>query len=278
MGLAGVVVSARLRLRRIETASITVHTRRTADLDETMAALADDDARHRYTVAWLDTQAPGRRAGRGVLTSGDHTPAGEGGIPLADHARPGSVPAPRWAPAGLVNRHTARAFNEGWFRKAPARPTVGPATIASFFHPLDIVDGWNRAYGSTGFVQYQLAVAQGSVVERVLELFRRERVATFLPVLKRFGPASGAPLSFPVPGWTLAVDIPATPDLGPVLDRADEIVVAAGGRCYLAKDARVRPELIPVMYPELDRWRELRDRLDPAGVFASDLSRRLSLC
>ncbi len=278
MGLAGVVVSVRLRLRRVESASITVHTRRTADLDETMAALAEDDARHRYTVAWLDTQAPGRHAGRGVLTSGDHTPAAEGGIPLRDHARPGSVPAPPWAPPRLVNRHTARAFNEGWYRKAPGRPSVGPATIASFFHPLDIVEGWNRAYGATGFVQYQLAVGDASVIERILGLFRRERVATFLPVLKRFGPASGAPLSFPTPGWTLAVDIPATPDLGPVLDRADEIVVAAGGRCYLAKDARVRPDLVPVMYPELDRWRELRARLDPDGVFASDLSRRLSLC
>lgn len=279
MGLAGVVVSARLRMRPVETASITVHTRRTADLDATMAALAEDDTRFRYTVAWLDTQAVGRHAGRGVLTSGDHTTAGEpGGIPLAQLAGPGAAPAPPWAPSGLVNRHTARAFNEAWFRKAPAHPTVGPATLASFFHPLDILEQWNRMYGRTGFVQYQLAVADGRVVEQVLELFRRERVSTFLPVLKRFGPGIDAPMSFPRPGWTLAVDIPATPDVASVLDRADEIVVAAGGRCYLAKDARVRPELVPVMYPGIDRWRDLRGRLDPDGVFVSDLSRRLSLC
>ncbi len=279
MGLAGVIVSARLRMRRIETASITVHTRRTADLAETMAALQEDDERFRYTVAWLDTQATGRHTGRGVLTSGDHSVAGEpGGIPLSFHPTPGAAPAPPWAPSGLVNRHTARAFNEVWFRKAPAHPTVGPATLASFFHPLDILEQWNRMYGRTGFVQYQLAVADGRVVEQVLELFRRERVSTFLPVLKRFGPGIDAPMSFPQPGWTLAVDIPATPDVASVLDRADEIVVAAGGRCYLAKDARVRPELVPVMYPEIDRWRELRGRLDPDGVFVSDLSRRLSLC
>ncbi len=279
MGLAGIITSVRLRMRPIETASITVHTRRTADLDATMAALEEDDERFRYTVAWLDTLATGRAAGRGVLTSGEHTTVAEGGgIPLAEHRAGGALPAPAWAPSGLVNRHTARAFNEAWFRKAPAHPTVGPATLASFFHPLDILEQWNRMYGRTGFVQYQLAVADGRVVEQVLELFRRERVSTFLPVLKRFGPGIDAPLSFPQPGWTLAVDIPATPGVASVLDRADQIVVAAGGRCYLAKDARVRPELVPVMYPGLDRWRQLRGRLDPDGLFVSDLSRRLSLC
>jgi decaprenylphospho-beta-D-ribofuranose 2-oxidase len=279
MGLAGVVVGARLRLVPVETASITVHTRRTTDLDATMGALAEDDRAFRYTVAWLDTQVGGRAAGRGVLTSGDHSPAGEpGALPLDAHRTPRPLPGPPWAPSGLVNRLTARAFDEAWFRKAPARPTVGPATLSTFFHPLDVVDGWNRVYGRRGFVQYQLAVADGAVVEAVLALFRRERVSTFLPVLKRFGPSSGAPLSFPTEGWTLAVDIPATSDLAPVLDRADDLVVAAGGRCYLAKDARVRPELLPVMYPGLDEWRELRARLDPDDVFASDLSRRLSLC
>ncbi len=279
MGLAGVVVSARLRLVPVPTAGVTVHTRRTPDLEATFAALADDDRRFRYTVAWLDTAARGRASGRGVLTSGDHSPAGEpGSLPLDRYTRPRALPAPAWMPPGLVNRLTTRAFDEVWFRRAPARPTTRPTTLASFFHPLDVVDGWNRLYGRPGFVQYQLAVPEATVVEQVLALFRRERVTTFLPVLKRFGPALDAPLSFPRPGWTLAVDVPASPDVAGVLDRADELVVAGGGRCYLAKDARVRPGLLPVMYPRLDAWRELRARLDPDGVFASDLSRRLSLC
>jgi decaprenylphospho-beta-D-ribofuranose 2-oxidase len=280
MGLAGVVVSARLRLVPVTTASITVHTRRTADLDATLAALSEDDQRFRYTVAWLDTQATGRSTGRGVLTSGDHTPAGgTGAVSPNRYSGPRTLPAPPWAPPGLVNRRTARLFNELWFRRAPREPTVAPATLSAFFHPLDVVDGWNRLYGSRGFVQYQFAVPDAGVVESVLALFRRERVCTFLPVLKRFGPAlPGAPLSFPRPGWTLAVDIPASRDVAPVLDRADELVVGGGGRCYLAKDARVHPSLIPVMYPRLDDWRALRAHLDPDGVFASDLSRRLSLC
>ncbi len=279
MGLSGVVVSARIRLIRVSSASITVETRRTPDLDATLAALAEDDRRHRYTVAWLDTRVGGRSAGRGVLTSGDHSPADEpGALPLRDYTDAPAVPAPAWAPPGLVNRVTTRAFNELWFRRAPRHRTVSPATLSSFFHPLDVVGGWNRLYGRPGFVQYQLVVEDPAVVEAVLDLFRRHRVTTFLPVLKRFGPESSAPLSFPRAGWTLAVDLPAVDEVAPVLDRVDRLVVEAGGRCYLAKDARVRPQLVPAMYPRLDDWRELRARLDPDGVFVSDLSRRLSLC
>jgi decaprenylphospho-beta-D-ribofuranose 2-oxidase len=100
----------------------------------------------------------------------------------------------------------------------------------------------------------------------------------FLAVLKRFGPASSAPLSFPIKGWTLAVDFPATRRLAAVLDQIDTLVAESGGRVYLAKDARMRPHLVPLMYPELERWRELRSILDPNAIFVSDLSRRLRLC
>jgi len=279
MGLAGVITSARLRMRPVRSASITVETSRTADLDATMTALEEHDQRFPYTVAWLDTLAPGGALGRGVLTSGDHSAPDEpGALPLDGLPRPRAASAPPWAPSGMVNRSTARAFNEAYFRRAPATATTAPASLTTFFHPLDVVDGWNRAYGARGFVQYQVAVADGSVIEAVLELFRREQVVQFLPVLKRFGPGTGAPLSFPQPGWTLALDVPASSEVAAVLDRADELVVAAGGRCYLAKDGRVRPELVRTMYPDLPRWQQLRAELDPDGVFVSDLSRRLSLC
>jgi decaprenylphospho-beta-D-ribofuranose 2-oxidase len=152
--------------------------------------------------------------------------------------------------------------------------------MTSFFHPLDAVDQWNRVYGPRGFVQYQFAVPAGreDTLRHVAERFSSERCPTFVVVLKRFGPGAGL-LSFPLDGWTLAADIPAgVPGLGRLLEDCDDLVCEAAGRVYLAKDGRLRAARMPVMYPELDRWRRVRDELDPGGRWRSDLGRRLGLC
>jgi decaprenylphospho-beta-D-ribofuranose 2-oxidase len=188
--------------------------------------------------------------------------------------------APGIVPNGLVNPLTMRAFNEMWFRKAPKRRMGELQGISEFFHPLDIVQDWNRVYGPQGFLQYQFAVpdAAGHLVGRTLAALRSVGALSALTVLKRFGASNPAPLSFPQPGWTLAVDVPAGVDgLGRVLDRLDEEVLGAGGRLYLAKDSRMSPAMMAATYPRLAEWQRHRDAMDPEGVFTSDLARRLSL-
>ncbi len=284
MGLTGVVTEARIRLLGIETDQMVVDTDRLGDLDETMAAMTSGDAAHHYSVAWLDCMARGARLGRAVLTRADHArwsdlPDRERGRERAA-PRPAVLRVPFAAPSGLLNRASIRAFNEAWFRRAPAHRQGELVSIPAYFHPLDFVRDWNRLYGPRGVVQYQLCVpaARDDAVRRAVELLSSSGVPSFLAVLKRFGPADPGVLSFPIEGWTLSLDVPVgPPQLAGVLDQLDVLVAEAGGRVYLAKDARLDPTLIATMYPRLDELAKLRGRLDPDGVLDSDLARRLGI-
>ncbi|WP_371654309.1 MULTISPECIES: FAD-binding protein [unclassified Streptomyces] len=284
MGLTGVILSAELQLHPVQTSLMSVDTERAADLDDLMARLSATDHRYRYSVAWIDLLARGARTGRAVLTRGDHAPLDA----LSPRARrtplrfnaPHLPPMPRHLPERLLTRTSVSAFNELWYRTSPKLRTAELQPIPKFFHPLDGVPHWNRVYGRGGFVQYQFVVGHGQeeALRRVVRRIAHRGCPSFLAVLKRFGEADPGWLSFPLPGWTLALDIPAgLPGLGGFLDELDEEVAGAGGRVYLAKDARVRPEVLEGMYPRLPDFRALRRTLDPEGVFTSDLSRRLNL-
>ena len=283
MGLTGVVLDATVRMTPIGSSLVSVDTDRAGDLDEVMAMMVEGDAAYDYSVAWIDLIARGRSMGRSILQRGqfaDRATVAAAGVadPFAYH--PKKLPSPPdLFPSGLLNRATVRAFNEVWFRKAPVRRRDELQTIEKFFHPLDMVDAWNRVYGPRGFLQWQFVVPDeaGEMVRGAVERLSGAGVSSFLAVLKRFGPGNPAPLSFPTAGWTLALDIPVLPDLGRLLDELDEQVAAAGGRIYLAKDSRLRPELLGAMYPRLGEWRRVRDKMDPDGRFHSDLSRRLAL-
>lgn len=280
MGLTGVVTSVTLRLRSIDTAWMTVETFRTSDLDDTLATLLATDRDTTYSVAWIDCLARGRHAGRGVITNAEHTPRAE----LSRRDRPlefqprSLLTAPPWAPRALLNRASVGLFNSAYYRMAGVTPARHQQHVASYFHPLDSLSAWNRLYGTTGFVQYQFVSPDVTLIADALARLRALGAPGLLTVLKRFGEANPAPLSFPAAGWTLAVDIPARiPELGRLLDDLDDVVAGSGGRVYLAKDSRLRSETLAAMYPRIDRWRSMRATLDPRGVFRSDLARRLAL-
>ena len=280
MGLTGFVTSLTLQMMQIETNEMLVDTERFSDLASVMEAMVIGDAGYRYSVAWVDCMARGARRGRAILTRANHATHADVERASLKGPRTWSLPVPFVAPRGLLNRWSVQAFDEFWFRSA-TRHEVGEAqSLASFFHPLDGVGNWNRLYGPRGFVQYQFCVPDeaSETVAEVIERLSASRLASFLAVLKRFGAGNAAPLSFPQAGWTLALDLPVGSSALPgVLDDLDEMIVAARGRVYLAKDARLGAERVAVMYPRVDEFLKIKSRVDPKGQLVSDLARRLGL-
>lgn len=284
MGLTGVVLDATFAILPIESCLCRVDTVRANNLDHVLHLMEEGDSRYRYSVAWVDLLSKGKNFGRAVLTSGDHAT-------LEDLEAAGISKAPTYAPKvlasvppivpnGLINSLTSQIFNEVWFRKAPKNGIGELHSIANFFHPLDMVGAWNRLYGRSGFLQYQIIIPFGreAVLRELVQRVVDSRAASPVVVLKRFGASNIAPLSFPAPGWTLTVDIPASfRGLGNLLHALDAMVLDAGGRHYLAKDSHTTPDAIKAGYPRLAEWRAIRDQADPNGLWRSDLARRLGL-
>ncbi|MFQ3591002.1 MAG: FAD-binding oxidoreductase [Chloracidobacterium sp.] len=284
MGLTGLILTVALKLRRIETAYIAVDYVRTRDLDETLERCEAEDDRYRYAVCWIDCLATGRALGRSVLMRGDHLAKAD--LPAHRRAQPLTIPrklevaVPFSFPNGVINPLTVKAFNTVFYHKHPRAKSGVVVDFDSYFYPLDAVLEWNRVYGRRGFIQYQpvipLETSRATLI-KLLEALSQAKIASFLAVLKRFGPQEGL-LSFPMPGYTLALDIPVTDArMFAVLDTLDEIVVNAGGRVYLGKDARLKPQHLAAMYPQLPVWQRIKQTIDPENLFASDLSRRVGL-
>ena len=281
MGLTGIILRLEMRLIRVETSLIRQRSLVARNLSEMLSLCAEYDSQYKYSVAWIDCLASGESLGRGILMLGEHATREE--VSRASLNSPGGqkLSVPIFAPGMLLNKFTITAFNELYFRLQKSKAGDSYLPVGPFFHPLDAIGTWNKLYGRRGFIQYQFVVPEEeahTVVTDVLNRCRAEGWNSFLSVLKRFGEDSPpVSLSFPFPGVTLTLDVPVRKGLLEFLEALDEVVLAAGGRVYLAKDARLSPESFRQMYPELPAWQEVKRQVDPDWKFSSALSRRLAM-
>ncbi|MBM3934501.1 MAG: FAD-binding oxidoreductase [SAR202 cluster bacterium] len=286
MGLTGVILEVTVRLNPIRSAQIRASNHPVHNLQEALRLMSDPATDDDYSVCWLDTTRTGRSMGKGVLIVGHHAP--QHPAPSTQHP-PSPLPphrrdAPRipvLAPVPLLNRPAVRAFNI-WYDAMNKAKGDYLCHYDPFFYPLDFVGGWNLLYGPGGLLQYQIVVPDRdaeAVLRDVLARLQRAGMVSFLTVLKRMGPEGRGYLSFPKEGWTLTLDMPIgkNKSLFAALDDVDRELVKIGGRVYLAKDSRLKPEAFAAMYPRLDAFRAVKRRVDPEGVFTSDLSRRLAI-
>src|SRR5581483_5721141 len=280
MGLLGVVLTATLRLRKIETTYFRQKAIKADSLDAMLDALEESDQSYTYSVAYVDPVATGARLGSGVLAVGEHALRAE--LPPKLAARPLRVSGPPRIdvpfnlPAHTLNALTIRALNAVLKRMMVSKPAF--VHYDGFFYPLDMIANWNRGYGRRGFTQYQFVVPFQDGrrhLREILTAIVSSGQLPFLNVLKRFGEASQGMLSFPRSGYTFAIDFPVTAGTAALLRRLDAMVLSAGGRVYLGKDAFLDAPTFRAMYPRVDEWLAIKAKYDPDNVFVSDLGRRV---
>lgn len=281
MGLTGLITRVKFRLKKIETSYIKQKQIKAKNLDEVIR-LFDEYNHYTYSVAWIDCLKKGDEFGRSILILGEHAKVDElpgkyKSDPLKLPAKK-SIPFPINLPSWVLNSFTVKLFNFLYYGKNFKKEINNVVSYEPFFYPLDAILNWNRGYGKKGFVQYQFVLplqAKQGLIE-ILNRISDEGLGSFLAVLKVFGKQDSL-ISFPTEGYTLALDFPVRNGLFEFLDELDKIVLNYGGRLYMSKDARMKPEVLSAGYPRLDEFRQIVNKYNPKGKIRSTQSDRLLL-
>lgn len=281
LGLLGIIITAKIKLRKIDTTFFKQKAIKVKNLDQLLDAIDEADKVYNYSVAWIDSMARGKNLGRGVLTVGNAANLQD--LPEAVLAEPlqigkkSALKVPIYFPEFALNNLTVRMLNEVINYTQSAAPSI--SHYEKFFFPLDAIHDWNKGYGKRGFIQYQfvIPVENGRQhIRTILQHIATSSCVPFLNVLKKFGVQQGL-MSFPFEGYTFAIDFPVTPQLAAFTKRLDQLVLDFGGRIYLGKDAMLDQKTFEAMYPQAEEWKRIKQKYDPQGKFTSALAQRLGL-
>lgn len=280
MGLTGVILTIKFRLKRIESGFIAQNTIKAANLDEILDLFNQYD-KTTYSVAWIDCLKGGKGFGRSLLMNGEHfapeTAKEKKKYPLIIHGEP-KLNIPFNFPSFVLNKYSIKLFNTLFYNKQFTKNTLSVGHYEGFFYPLDSILNWNRMYGKRGFVQYQFVVPmeEQQGLERILKKIQEKGMGSFLAVLKTFGNQNNL-ISFPMRGYTLALDFAIQDGLFEFLDELDKIVLDHGGRLYLTKDARMDKSMFWDCYPNAKEFVQTVKKYNPESRINSLLSKRLQI-
>jgi FAD/FMN-containing dehydrogenase len=281
MGLTGVITRVKFRLKKIETSYIRQKQVKAANLEE-IIQLFEQYKDYTYSVAWIDCLKKGKGFGRSILILGEHAVMDD--LDVRQRSAPLQLPGkkqitfPFNLPSWVLNSFTVKAFNFLYYGKNFKKEITNTVSYEPFFYPLDAILHWNRGYGKKGFIQYQFVIpmeAKQGLIE-ILQRISDKGLGSFLAVLKIFGRQDSL-IGFPMEGYTLALDIPVRKGLFETLDELDRIVLKYGGRLYMSKDARMRPEILKAGYKHLPQFLSIVRKYNPYGKIRSMQSDRLGL-
>ncbi len=281
MGLTGIITRIKFNLKEIESSYIKQKQLKARSLEEVIH-LFEENKHYTYSVAWIDCLKKGEHLGRSILILGEHAKINE--LPRKKKQAPLKLPArkkivlPFNLPSFILNRLTVKAFNFLYYESHIRKETNNIVSYEPFFYPLDAVLNWNRGYGKNGFIQYQFVLPlnckQGLI--EILKRISETGLGSFLAVLKIFGKQNDL-ISFPMEGFTLALDFPVRKGLFTFLDELDQIVLSYGGRLYMSKDARMKPAVLKEGYIKLPQFIEIIKKYNPDAKIRSQQSDRLFL-
>ncbi len=280
MGLSGLILNVKFRLKKIESAHIKQTSIKAKNLDEVFE-LFEEYKKSTYSVAWIDCLQSGKNLGRSLLLIGEHASAKEAGFskPLFQNKSNLKLGIPFNFPKIVLNKYTVRVFNYFFYHKQLSSIKEKLVGFDKFFYPLDFIKNWNKMYGKKGFVQYQFVLPMATSrlgLQRILTEISKQGMGSFLAVLKLFGESDGL-ISFPMKGYTLALDFPIRDGLFEFLDELDKIVLECGGRLYLTKDARMKREVFWSSYPNAAKFKNIIEKFNPTFKWKSMQSDRLGI-
>lgn len=274
MGLTGVILDAKVALKKINSKNINQITIKTKNLKETFESF-EKYAHMPYSVAWIDCLAKGENIGKCLLMVGDF--ADDGDLSFKEKKK---LNIPFMFPSFALNNLSVKAFNWLYYKKSPTGESHQKVDIDTFFYPLDAINNWNRIYGKGGFTQYQFILPKEvsyDGLKEILGAIAESGKGSFLAVLKLYGKANANYLSFPMEGYSLALDFKIEKGLFELLDKLDQIVLRFGGRIYLTKDVRVSKETFEKGYPMIEKFRAFRKENGMDKKFHSLQSKRVGI-
>lgn len=274
MGLTGIILSVTLRLKKISSSNMLQTTVKAKNLSEAME-IFDNHLNSTYSVAWIDCMATNDALGRSLIMLGEHAKD-----QVLQPSKEKSFSIPKYFPSHLLNSYNIKLFNSFYFNKQLIKKRNSIVGYKAFFYPLDGLNNWNNLYGRQGFSQYQFVLPQEAGLEGLTKILKKviaSGYGSFLAVLKKFGPQNKNYLSFPILGYTLALDFKMSQSALELMDNLDSMVLDYGGRLYLTKDARMSERTFKLCYPDWHRFEEIRERYGAVGKFSSLQSKRLGL-
>ncbi|EHH3731509.1 TPA: FAD-binding protein [Vibrio parahaemolyticus] len=274
MGLTGVVIEATIQLKKITSSYIDQKIIKAENL-ETVLKLFNEHEHYTYSVAWIDCLSTGEQLGRSILMLGEHAKEGE----LKAHTD-SPISIPFHFPSFILNKYSIQSFNFAYYHRLLKSEINNVVHYDPFFYPLDGIQNWNRMYGKEGFTQYQFVIPYSAGSEgltKILTKIAESKQGSFLAVLKVFGESNNCPLSFPMKGYTLALDFKLDEKLFPLLEQFDAIVREFGGRLYLSKDVRMSEDMFKSGYPKWNEFQSVREKYDCINRYSSLQSKRIGL-